>query len=160
LTQLYNSRHFYHQLEVESGRCVRYNHPLTLLLMDIDHFKNFNDAYGHLEGDKVLVRLGQVIKSCLRQIDSAYRYGGEEFTVILPETRADEAGTVAYRIKDAVKGQQFYPEPEGPPVSLTVSIGVAEYAPPEDIAVFVQRADKAMYASKKMGRNLVSTLAA
>lgn len=153
LTQLYNLRHFYRQLEVETGRCLRYNHALSLLLMDIDHFKHFNDAYGHLEGDKVLVRLGQVIRSCLRQIDSAYRYGGEEFTVILPETRADEAGTVAHRIKDAVRAQRFYPVPGGPAVSLTISIGVAEYAAPEEICAFVRRADEAMYASKRKGRN-------
>lgn len=160
LTQLYNSRHFYCQLEVEAGRCVRYNQALALLLMDIDHFKNFNDAYGHLEGDKALVRLGQVIKSCLRQIDSAYRYGGEEFTVLLPETRTEEASIVAYRIRDAVKSQAFYPQPGGSAVSLTISIGVAEYLPPEDIASFVQRADKAMYASKQNGRDRVSILAA
>lgn len=160
LTQLYNSRHFYRQLEVEADRSKRYDHALTLLLMDIDHFKHYNDAYGHLEGDKVLVRMGQVIKSCLRRMDSAHRYGGEEFTVILPETRADEAGIVAHRIKDAVRGQKFYPQPGGPAVSLTISIGVAQYAPPEEISSFVQRADKAMYASKQKGRDRVSTLAA
>ena len=160
LTQLYNSRHFYRQMEVETDRSKRYNHALTLLLMDIDHFKNYNDTYGHLEGDKVLVRLGQVIKSCLRRMDSAFRYGGEEFTVILPETRADEGSTVAYRIKDAVKAEQFDPVPGGEAVSLTISVGVAEYAPSEDVASFVQRADKAMYASKQKGRNRVSSLAA
>jgi PleD family two-component response regulator len=77
LTKLYNSRSFYSQLELEVDRFNRYRHPLSLLLLDIDHFKNYNDTYGHLEGDKVLVKFSQIIKSCLRANDSAYRYGGE-----------------------------------------------------------------------------------
>ncbi len=157
LTHLYNSRHFYHQLEVEVGRCLRYNHPLALMLMDIDHFKHYNDAYGHLEGDKVLVRFSQLIKNCLRQMDSAYRYGGEEFTAILPETSGEEASTVAYRIKDAIAAEKFRPA-EGEPVGLTISIGVAQYAPKEDLSALVQRADRAMYQSKENGRNRVTTL--
>ncbi|MEJ2221010.1 MAG: diguanylate cyclase [Desulfobacterales bacterium] len=99
LTKLYNSRSFYSQLELEVDRYNRYKHPLSLLLLDIDNFKEFNDNFGHLEGDKVLVRFSQIIKSCLRTNDSAYRYGGEEFTVILPETNGDEAKTVAQRIR-------------------------------------------------------------
>jgi diguanylate cyclase (GGDEF)-like protein len=160
LTQLYNSRHFYIQLEVEAGRCTRYNHSLTLLLMDIDHFKNYNDAYGHLEGDKVLVRLSRIIKSCLRQMDSAFRYGGDEFTVLLPETRVEEGKTVAYRIKEAVRAQNFFPLPDEKAVNFTISIGVAQYKAPEEIASFIQRADRAMYASKQEGRNRVSILVA
>ena len=157
LTKLYNSRHFYHQLEIEVGRCIRYKHPLALLLLDIDHFKQYNDTYGHLEGDKVLVRLGQLIKSCLRHMDSAYRYGGEEFTAILPETSGDEALTVAHRIKDAVEETAFHPPPDAT-VHLTISIGVTQYAPAEDLSTFVQRADRAMYQSKQNGRNRVSIL--
>ena len=76
LTKLYNSRSFYSQLETEVDRFNRYKHPLALLLLDLDHFKEYNDSYGHLEGDKVLVRFSQIIKSCLRANDSAYRYGG------------------------------------------------------------------------------------
>ena len=96
LTKLYNSRSFYSQLELEVDRFNRYRHPLSLLLLDIDHFKNYNDTYGHLEGDKVLVRFSQIIKSCLRANDSAYRYGGEEFTVILPETGGEKASTGSF----------------------------------------------------------------
>ncbi|MGB5422990.1 MAG: diguanylate cyclase, partial [Desulfobacterales bacterium] len=80
LTKLHNSRSFYSQLEVEVDRFNRYKHPLALLLLDIDNFKSYNDSFGHLEGDKILVRISQVIKSCLRKLDTAYRYGGEEFT--------------------------------------------------------------------------------
>lgn len=159
LTALYNSRHFYHQLELEIDRSVRYRHPLSLLLIDIDHFKEYNDTYGHLEGDKVLVRFSQILKSCLRANDSAYRYGGEEFTVILPETGAEEARTVAQRIRATLEAEVFHPR-SGPPVSKTISIGVTEYAPRETLEAFVRRADEAMYRSKEAGRNRVSVLTA
>jgi diguanylate cyclase (GGDEF)-like protein len=157
LTNLYNSRHFYSQIELEADRSTRYNHPLALLLIDIDHFKDFNDTFGHLEGDKVLVRFSQVLKSCLRANDSAYRYGGEEFTVILPETEAEEAKTVAQRIRATLEAEEFSPL-SSPPVSKTISIGVTEYFPGEGMAVFIKRADQAMYLSKQNGRNLVSVL--
>jgi diguanylate cyclase (GGDEF)-like protein len=157
LTKLYNSRHFYNQLKGELDRSNRYGHPLSLLLLDIDKFKGYNDNYGHLEGDKVLVRIGQTVKSCLRKMDSAYRYGGEEFTVILPETVGKEAETVAHRIRSAVQSDTFVVGGSDA-VTITISVGVTEYAPPEEIATFIQRADQAMYISKDNGRNLVSTL--
>ncbi len=158
LTKLYNSRYFYNQIKTEIDRTSRYQHPLSLLLLDIDKFKEYNDQYGHLEGDKILVRLGQVIKSCLRKMDSAYRYGGEEFTVILPETEGAEAATVAERIRAVVESERFLPEGRTEPVIITISIGVTEYFDQEDVAIFVQRADKAMYLSKQAGRNRVSCL--
>ena len=155
LTKLFNSRHFYNQLDVEVGRCRRYNHPLALLLLDIDHFKDYNDTYGHLEGDKVLVSIGLNIQDCLRAMDSAYRYGGEEFTVILPETNGEEARTVAERIRRKIGSEPHNPD-EDNNVSVTISIGVTEYVNGEDVATFVQRADQAMYASKTKGRNVVT----
>ncbi|MBT8342652.1 MAG: diguanylate cyclase [Desulfatitalea sp.] len=158
LTKLYNSRYFYNQLRIEIDRTTRYERPLSLLLLDIDHFKAYNDNYGHLEGDKVLVRLGEVIKTCLRKMDSAYRYGGEEFTIILPETEGGEAETVAERIRSAVKMEIFHPCDDGRPVTVSVSVGVTEFNWNEEVAVFVQRADKAMYQSKQSGRNRVSCL--
>jgi two-component system cell cycle response regulator len=158
LTKLYNSRYFYNQLKAEIDRTDRYQRSLSLLLLDIDKFKEYNDSYGHLEGDKVLLRLGQVIKFCLRKMDSAYRYGGEEFTVILPETEGDEAATVAERIRSAVETEKFYPQDDQTPICISISIGVTEYHPDEDVAIFVQRADKAMYLSKQAGRNRVSCL--
>ena len=158
LTTLFNCRHFYSQLELEVDRCVRYQHPLSMLLIDIDHFKEFNDRFGHLEGDKVLVRFSQILKSCLRTNDSAYRYGGEEFTVILPETGVEEARKVAQRIRSTLEAELFHP-PSGCSVSKTISIGVTEYSPMEGIAAFVRRADQAMYVSKQDGRNRVSVLA-
>jgi diguanylate cyclase (GGDEF)-like protein len=157
LTRLYNSRSFYSQLELEVDRFNRYQHPLTLLLLDIDHFKDYNDKYGHLEGDKVLVRFSQIIRSCLRTNDSAYRYGGEEFTVILPETAGEEARTVAQRIRSALEAEPFSPE-DGEVATVTISIGLTEYHPKEELSSFIQRADQAMYRSKRSGRNKVSML--
>ena len=157
LTQLYNSRSFYTQLELEIDRSNRYNHPLALLLLDIDHFKDYNDSYGHLEGDRVLVLFSKVIKSCLRANDSAYRYGGEEFTVILPETSAEEAKTVAQRIRASLEEVTFRPQKDAR-VSKTISIGVTEYFTKEELTSFIKRADEAMYLSKQNGRNRVSVL--
>jgi diguanylate cyclase (GGDEF)-like protein len=157
LTTLFNSRHFYTQLELELDRSTRYRHPLALLLIDIDHFKDYNDTYGHLEGDRVLVRFSQILRACLRANDSAYRYGGEEFTVILPETAADEAKTVAQRIRAALEAETFMPI-AGQLVSKTISIGVTEYQAAEGIVSLVKRADQALYLSKERGRNLVSVL--
>ena len=157
LTKLYNLRHFYNLLEVEIDRCRRYGHSLALLLLDIDNFKVFNDTYGHLEGDKVLVKTGQIIRSCLRTMDSAYRYGGEEFTVILPETTAQEANNVASRIRTAVELENFFPKPENV-ITVTISVGVTEYYNKESLSEFIKRADQAMYLSKERGRNAISSL--
>ncbi|MBT4362959.1 MAG: diguanylate cyclase [Desulfobacteraceae bacterium] len=157
LTQLYNARYFYDQLELEVDRYNRYNRSLSLLLLDLDHFKFYNDTNGHLEGDKVLVRIGQVILSCLRKMDTAYRYGGEEFTVVLPETSCIEAEVVANRIRTSMENENFSPN-NGEDVTITISIGVTEYLKGEEISSFVERADKAMYMSKDKGRNTVSTI--
>jgi diguanylate cyclase (GGDEF)-like protein len=159
LTKLYNSRSFYTQLELEVDRFNRYKHPLALLLLDIDNFKEYNDSYGHLEGDKVLVRFSQIIKTCLRANDSAYRYGGEEFTVILPETTGDEAKTVAQRIRASLEAEKYKPVP-GKVARITISIGVTQCYPKEELSTFIRRADKAMYLSKENGRNRVSLLLA
>lgn len=159
LTQLYNSRHFFAQLKMEIERANRYGHSLSLLLLDIDFFKNINDTFGHLEGDKVLSTVGQLVKSCLRTMDTAYRYGGEEFTVILPYTDGNEARTVAGRIQNALEVISFYPCPERS-IQVTLSIGVTEYSPGEELASFVSRSDRAMYVSKENGRNRVSFLSA
>ena len=154
LTQLYNSRYFYHQLKMEMDRADRYGHPLTLLLLDLDDFKQFNDAYGHIEGDQVLMRLGQVVKRCLRQTDSAYRYGGEEFTILLPETTDRGCVMTAERIRTEFKKEIFSVVP-GQDVHVTVSIGLAQYKPQEDMKAFVQRVDRLMYTAKKNGKDRV-----
>ena len=121
-----------------------------LLLIDVDHFKDYNDTHGHLEGDKVLYQIAQLIQSCLRTMDSAYRYGGEEFTVILPETPCKAAMAVSERINNLVKNELFI---ENIQQNLSVSIGVTEYKSGETTIEFMRRADKAMYVAKKSGRN-------
>jgi diguanylate cyclase (GGDEF)-like protein/PAS domain S-box-containing protein len=154
LTQLYNSRHFYFQLRIELDRSNRYEQPLTLLLLDLDNFKAFNDAYGHVEGDQVLRRLGQVVKRCLRETDFAFRYGGEEFTILLPVTTSADGAFTAERIRTEFKKEAFYPAP-GPDVHVTVSIGLAQYKPQEEMKVFVHRVDQLMYQGKKNGKDRV-----
>jgi len=155
LTQLYNARHFHSQIKMEINRLERYDYPLTLLLLDIDDFKAFNDTYGHLEGDQVLMRLGQVIKRCLRKADSAYRYGGEEFTVILPMTTGQEGIVTAERIREELSKEDFTPVPDQI-VHLTVSIGLSQYKQKESIKDFVSRVDQLMYQSKKNGKDQIS----
>lgn len=155
LTKLFNARHFYKQLKMEVDRSRRYKHILSLLLIDIDYFKSYNDTYGHLAGDKVLARIGQTIQSSLRRMDSAYRYGGEEFTIILPDTGGDEAIKAAQRISTAINAEKFKPVPEKE-ICITVSIGVAEYCAGEELETFVKRADMAMYKSKEKGRNRIT----
>jgi diguanylate cyclase (GGDEF)-like protein/PAS domain S-box-containing protein len=154
LTQLYNSRHFYVQLKSETERSNRYGQPLTLLLLDLDNFKAFNDAYGHVEGDQVLSRLGQVVKRCLRETDSAYRYGGEEFTILLPMTTSGEGVVTAERIRTEFRKETFSPAP-GQEARMTVSIGVAQYRTKEEMKAFVHRVDQLMYQGKKNGKDRV-----
>ncbi|MGM0418630.1 MAG: diguanylate cyclase [Thermodesulfobacteriota bacterium] len=159
LTKLFNSRKFYEQLETEIERFNRYKHPLSLIMLDIDHFKEFNDTFGHLEGDKVLYKVGEIINSSLRAMDTAYRYGGEEFTVILPETRADEAEVVASRIKESLEDEIFIPQ-VNEKITVTASFGITEYLPPENIHSFVNRVDQALYSSKDEGRNKITVMLA
>ena len=154
LTQLYNSRHFYAQLEREIERANRYKQPLTLLLLDLDKFKEFNDTYGHVEGDYVLSQLGQVVKRCLRETDSAYRYGGEEFTIILPMTTNEEGMVTAQRIQTELRKESFSPALDQK-VYMTVSIGLTQYKPKEEMKTFVQRVDQLMYQAKKNGRDRI-----
>jgi diguanylate cyclase (GGDEF)-like protein/PAS domain S-box-containing protein len=154
LTQLYNSRHFHAQIEKEIERSNRYDQPLTLLLLDLDNFKTFNDIYGHVEGDDVLLRLGQVIKRCLRETDSAYRYGGEEFTIMLPMTTSKEGIVTAKRIQTELRKEAFSPV-LGEEVYMTVSIGLAQYKPKEDMRAFVNKVDRLMYQAKKEGRDRI-----
>jgi diguanylate cyclase (GGDEF)-like protein len=152
LTKLFNSRHFFEQIQSEIDRAMRYNHPLSLLLLDVDAFKRFNDTHGHLEGDKVLSKLGEIIQGCMRKNDSGYRYGGDEFTVILPMTRGSEGVTVAERIRQEFGAAKFTPEP-GEAFDATVSIGITERQPDEGWEGLTKRADKAMYTAKKEGGN-------
>lgn len=159
LTNLFNSRHFYDQLKMEVIRSVRYGSPLSLMVLDIDNFKHFNDTCGHLEGDRVLVKLADVIRGCLRNTDCGYRYGGEEFAVLLPETELHNAQIVAERLRArfAAIPHTTLPTTEKPVLAMptSISIGVAQYVPGEDFQNFVRRADGGTYEAKHQGKNRV-----
>jgi diguanylate cyclase (GGDEF)-like protein len=157
LTKLYNSRHFFSEIKTEIKRNRRYSRDLSLLILDIDFFKKFNDNWGHIEGDRVLMGIGKTIKSCMRSMDTAYRYGGEEFAIILPETGIDEACVVGTRIKNNINDLIFEPEP-GKKQSIKISIGATEIVDGEDYTAFIKRADKALYKSKETGRDKLSSL--
>jgi len=154
LTRLYNVRHFHQQLEIEIERAQRYGPPLSLLLLDVDNFKSFNDTYGHVEGDRVLIRMGEVIRNCLRRTDSAYRYGGEEFVLLLPETDLAGAQIVAERLRSLTAEQVYHPQPAAFE-RRTVSIGGTAYRPGEPASHFVRRADACTYKAKHAGKNRV-----
>src|SRR4030066_9306 len=130
LAELFNQRYFYIQLVKEIERAKRHNRPLSMLLIDIDIFKDFNDRYGHWEGDYVLKKIGEILMKNVREIDMAFRFGGGEFAVLLPDTKHEDAIIVAERIRKSVAQTVFYPFTlNGQPdvVSKTVSIGVTEF---------------------------------
>lgn len=155
LTGLYNHRAFYKLLEDELARAQRFNRPVSLLLLDIDHFKHVNDTHGHLAGDAVLKGLSELLTRQARAIDRVCRYGGEEITVILPETDLDVAVNIAERLRAAVEAQPFDVN-AGAPLHITVSIGGASFPAHADSAqALVGAADAALYAAKQDGRNRV-----
>lgn len=156
LTALHNCRKLYVDFEREFNIAVRYRENLSFLMLDIDHFKHYNDHNGHQAGDKALQIAADVIKSAIRDTDSVYRYGGEEFCVILPRTDSDEALNVAERIRSAFEDTIFTGEETQPLGKVTISIGVAAY--PTDAVLkeeLVKRADTALYRAKENGRNKV-----
>ncbi len=156
LTELYNHGYFQQRLEEELGRAGRFGHTLSLIMIDIDDFKQFNDAYGHPRGDRVLHTVSDIIRANLREMDVAARYGGEEFVVVLPETGSDGAMAVAERIREDVAAWSFATAEGADPTHKTVSVGVATY-PVHATAQgrLVEAADRAMYAAKRDGKNKV-----
>jgi diguanylate cyclase (GGDEF)-like protein/PAS domain S-box-containing protein len=146
LTELYNVRHFYDQIVRELSRLKRNpQRKLSLMLIDIDHFKELNDTEGHQVGDQVLKSLGQVIKVCIRKdVDSGFRYGGDEFAVILPDTDRNQAKVAAERIAKQFGAFKFG--------RVSLSIGIAEAKAGEDEKSIVKRTDEALYRSKREGR--------
>jgi diguanylate cyclase (GGDEF)-like protein/PAS domain S-box-containing protein len=155
LTGLYNRRHFYELAEQELARARRYGKPLAVLMLDVDHFKQVNDSYGHHAGDAVLRKLSEVCIATLREIDVIGRYGGEEFVVLLPETDALRALEAAERLRHALS-EADVPVAGGDTLHFTVSIGVANLvATDADLDSVLKRADKGMYEAKESGRNRV-----
>lgn len=150
LTGLHNHRHFFKTLEGELTRSKRQKTSLSLLMFDLDNFKRYNDLNGHLEGDKVLKRIGEIVKHCIRfNVDSGYRYGGDEFSVLLIGASLDQALAIAERIRSSIEQAEFQ--------NITVSIGLSEYRDTYDLEGFVKSADDAMYLAKHLGGNQIHT---
>lgn len=149
LTGLYNHRYFYWVLQAEMNRAIRYRRSLSVILLDIDHFKQYNDRWGHLAGDEALRGLAEILKRNARDVDVVARYGGEEFAIILPETTLQQAGIHAERIRAAVEQHQFKDR-------FTSSLGVAAFAKGKERGEeLVLMADQALYRAKAEGRNRV-----
>lgn len=156
LTDLPNRRQFDSVMEKEVARARRFQHDLSLIMMDIDHFKKINDSYGHPSGDQVLKYIASVLKGAVREVDCAARIGGEEFAVILPESNGILAEEAARRIQAKIKEQPFSFD-NGETIGVTLSFGVSELHDDDDSpAVLIARSDKALYRSKEGGRDRVT----
>jgi diguanylate cyclase (GGDEF)-like protein len=152
LTRLCNRRRLDEDLDAECKRCLRYGRPLALVMLDVDHFKVFNDTHGHSRADTALQEVADVIAGCVRTTDTAYRYGGEEFCVLLRETTGQDAMALAERVRSRI--EQRFASREG--AAITASFGVAEFSAVTPLPrALVDAADAAMYESKHAGRNRV-----
>ena len=156
LTGLYNYRYFKEYLANELKRAERHEYPVSLLMFDIDYFKHYNDTHGHQDGDQVLKTLANLLRSNIRSIDVAVRYGGEEFSIILPQADQKSARIVADKLKVLVQDHKFPKEESQPNGSLTISIGVATFpADAKEIESLINSADMRLYKAKSRGRNMV-----
>jgi len=155
LTGAYNKRYFLEYLEREIARCTRYERPLSLLMFDIDHFKQINDTHGHLTGDFVLREMSRRLLKRIRREELLARYGGEEFACALPETTHEGAVEFAEQVRSLVADEPF--EYEGDRFNVTISVGVATLmsSKPVDPVEFIKRADDKLYEAKRGGRNKV-----
>ena len=150
MTEIANHRAFQERLREEIARAQRYNYPFILLMLDVDHFKQYNDTHGHPSGDRVLRRIASVMRETVREGDLVARYGGEEFAALLPQTDAGQGRIVAERIREAVERHPFAHR------TITMSIGAAEFAVDGgDAETLISSADRALYTAKHEGRNCV-----
>ena len=151
LTEVANCRHIRHLMSEELARSHRTNHPFSIIMLDVDHFKKINDTYGHPDGDLVLQAVAKVCKDTVREIDHVGRVGGEEFLIILPETTVFDAGVIAERIRDRIEfltiGDQG--------IKVTVSLGVSSSDTTSNVDSMYKTADVALYDAKENGRNCV-----
>ncbi|MGD9897518.1 MAG: diguanylate cyclase [Calditrichaceae bacterium] len=156
LTKIYNYRYFIQQLEREMNRGKRFRTPFSLLIIDIDHFKDYNDRHGHPEGDKILCQVSLILSENTRSIDTVARYGGEEFVIILPGLDKQNAIWIAQKLHNLIEDFEFNLQQYQPLGKLTVSIGLANFPDDgTDMEDLIERADQALYKAKKSGRNRV-----
>jgi len=156
LTGLNNRREFFDQGKRIFKQAIRFDHSLSVMIMDIDHFKNINDKYGHAMGDKALKLIAQVLQRMMREIDIVARIGGEEFAFLLPETTLDKATNLAERLRLEIQNATLVEEEE--PFQLTVSFGICSCpVNNETLETMLSKADKALYVAKNNGRNQIKT---
>jgi diguanylate cyclase len=156
LTGLGNRKYFDRSIDMAVENALASNEPLSLLMFDIDHFKSFNDSYGHLTGDQVLRLVGMSLKQTIKGQDITARYGGEEFAVVLPSTALRQALTVADHIRRAVMSKELKKKSTGEILGrVTISVGVSMLKPGDDTDSLIERADACLYAAKRNGRNRV-----
>ena len=153
LTQLSNRRAFMEQAETEAQRAARYGTPLSLVILDLDYFKQINDIHGHDVGDLVLIELSEHLRSLMREVDLVYRFGGEEFAILLPGTAMAEAVQVAERVREDVERMRVSAGDRA--ITCTASFGVSEFQDDDSIQALFVRADQALYRAKQAGRNRV-----
>lgn len=157
MTSLYNFRHFQEKLKQEHARSVRYKIPYSLIFCDLDHFKNYNDLHGHPAGDELLKHVAALLQKTIRDTDSVYRYGGEEFVILCPQSDTRGAGIAAERIRKVIERADLPHKAQQPLGCISFSMGVASF--PEhgtEPTQVVQAADAEVYQSKKNGRNRVT----
>jgi diguanylate cyclase (GGDEF)-like protein len=164
LTDILNRRSLFAAVEQEFNRASRYNAPFSLLMLDVDHFKQINDKYGHAVGDRALIALTKVVSDALRKVDVLGRYGGEEFVVMLPQTESQQALAVAHRIRLLVEAMAISMQEENQTrldaekLHITISVGVSTYRPGDTLVDKIfERADRALYCAKDAGRNTCRT---
>jgi diguanylate cyclase (GGDEF)-like protein len=153
LTQIHNKRYFLEFLDREMARCSRYDRPLSLVMFDIDHFKQVNDTYGHLAGDFILRRVAELVSKHVRKEELFARYGGEEFAIIMPETTGKKAGIFCEKIRRMIESTPFLYE--GKEIKVTISLGLATMGRHRETLAFIKAADDFLYAAKGNGRNRV-----
>lgn len=153
LTGIYNRRWLEHIFERESTRSTFNGKPLCMLMLDVDHFKAYNDQHGHLAGDHALCLVANTLRHQLRSKDSLTRYGGEEFVILLPEISTEEARAIGERLRIALNQVSSFQSPIGVLPGVTVSIGLAQMEPKDSLPDLIARADSALYRAKQQGRN-------
>lgn len=149
LTGLFNHRYFQELIDSEVGRSQRYKHPFSMIMLDVDFFKNYNDNYGHLEGDRVLKYVANILNQDVRKVDTVCRYGGDEFVVVLADTDIKGAKILAEKIKHSIQKQELGTH------KVAVSMGVAEYKSLWNKSDFIAKVDAALYRAKSEGRNRI-----